>query len=338
MMKPIAAFLLLGSPAMAQIIKEDWTGPMAILGGSIPYGLEGRSADVVKDAVTRPNTTNSQEFSLLFDKTDTDWTWRINVTDIALPHLEGQLEGDLESIVNPHLISISYDFEWPGGGNMSQAMGDFTGSFCVTSIVSPISPYGDNGLPTTDGGNGNGCESVLGPDCVKAILKGSNSKSSNECVDPSLEWHRIPECNSALDLQLYSMSTFDVHGKIDGSFYTALRDGSANTTRYSGSGFYGRSTGVVNGSEAPGMYAEFYDQLHVMMVGYAHEGKNNTQLLCMRPNGTTSSDEEPTPTGTSTGTTAGPASPTGTSAALYSTRMSWSVVGISGAVFLAMVI
>ncbi|KZL81590.1 hypothetical protein CI238_10632 [Colletotrichum incanum] len=336
--KSLITIVSVASQAMAQtdaMGRPDGTGSMILVGRSTPRMLNSQSAEVINDAVVHPNATRSLKVPSFLDELNSnaamDWTWRVNVTNVALPHLEGQID----NITSPHLISTSYDFLWPSGGSMSEALPSSNNAFCVTVLFRPQYPANVSGLYTEDKSNSTSCEPVLGPDCVAAVLRGSSRQSLTECREPVTSWNNIPECYNTLGWGPGSyttlLSTLDINGKISSPFDMGTAVRNESTMRSSGEGFYGLSTGVIDGSMVSEMYLEATNQLHIMMIDSVNKETSRKDLLCMRVNATT--DSGPAVTGGSDDTNVGS---NDTSAAFPRDGAVWTTGIVFGAVSIAL--
>lgn len=228
----------------------------------------------------------------------------INVTEFAFPSDIEPVdpEGNLAAVSDPHHISTTYDFEWPGGGNLSEALQGSTRPFCISS-PDVVFPENVTDLYTEDNANSTDCTPVLGDDCVQAILRiGNNISFREKCTPPSTIWSQIPECNATLGYAArarLNQETFASFGIFTANLSPDPTNSGLNSTNTrnktagisSGEGFVGLHSGVIEGSNATEKYLAAASRLHILMISHTFENGGNAELLCMRVNTTGSSDQ-----------------------------------------------
>ncbi|KAL0939182.1 uncharacterized protein CTRU02_205792 [Colletotrichum truncatum] len=288
-MKRYITFMI-ASQALSQVVRPGGT-----LGRSEP-SLDDRSLEIYREAMRAPNATRSitlkpWEWARGNDPrlARQEWTWRVNVTDISLPHLASRFP----SISNPHFVSTTYDFTWLGGGNISRTLGGSTSPFCITTVDTVFPPnitnlYNESNTHTSD------CEAVLGSDCRSKLDTDGNNLRAGRCGSPRTIWSKIPECSATFGYALqpefdtyspFGLSTFNINGQ------------PGNNTRndtesfMSGDGFFEMNTGIINGSEAAAAYHNATHNLQLFMfntwIDIVNGQISRPNVLCMRVNATT---------------------------------------------------
>ncbi|KAI0172247.1 hypothetical protein GGR52DRAFT_591986 [Hypoxylon sp. FL1284] len=206
---------------------------------------------------------------------DAQWAWRVNISEFSVPNVEGA-----EPAVDPHLVSTTYDFTWPGSGNLSAALGATRDvGVCVSFVEAPADwPVNVTNAYTEDDTSDTSCVGALGQACVDAILAevlGPGS-SSQRCQVRGASWFNLPACDGGgvaswgLGFSKYDIAT------------------SAN-----GASWFSRLSAPQNGSGSAAYYTAA-NRLHVVMANpvFAGDGADQggssfgPELLCMRVNAT----------------------------------------------------
>lgn len=167
------------------------------------------------------------------------------------------------------LISITYDFSWPGGGVISVPNSNH--SFCatapvtITSLANVTNKYTDANTDSAD------CHPVLGEDCVRAIERSAiTGGGTHRC--PSRVWTSIPECADSFGAypldppNAWAMLTQDISGKASGERFHII------------------TAGGYDGADAS-VYEKAVNMLQVVLLSPPPPAVNaarNPSLLCMR--------------------------------------------------------
>ncbi|KAL0932127.1 uncharacterized protein CTRU02_213080 [Colletotrichum truncatum] len=325
-MKAHVSLMLMASQAMASFYNSS-----LIAGGpynSDPTFEESRSDEIYREAITNPKATRSIKFTPFSDisypsnRGDREWTWRVNVTDFAFPPAINvtDIKGNPITIDSPHHVSTTYDFQWSGGGNISDALGTTTEPFCVTAPDIKVYPANVTDLYSEENADSTDCTPVLGEDCVRAILtKGNNLSFEDKCNGIKSIWTSFPECSSTLKYASEANLGRQLFGSYGGFGLVTINivpDGTnaRNTTAErnrtlgitSGEGFLGFHSGVIPGSNATERYLAAANRVQILMISHAFRDASvgDTELLCMRVNTTRLSEGEP-----SSGVRYGPGAP-----------------------------
>ncbi|XXH03855.1 hypothetical protein Hte_010261 [Hypoxylon texense] len=227
-----------------------------------------------------------------------EWTWRINISDIAAPNAEPE-DGGIWATIDPHVVSITFDFLWPGSGNFLSALGGIWKPLYLSDLgsldpVYPSASWTDLPVNVTNGYTEDDTDT-----CVDAMLaaRGGAIYAIPDGMGPGYlpaakSWQDLPECADTFG---YSASvgqplSQSLNGlRLDNTFSANTSNPRAEWT--SGSGFYGWVSGPQNGSGSQA-YHTATNQLRVLMINANLNGANNSevvggpQLLCTRVNAT----------------------------------------------------
>ncbi|KAI4862801.1 hypothetical protein F4820DRAFT_399057 [Hypoxylon rubiginosum] len=278
--------------------------------------IDAQIRDLVRNAQGNTNTTRGVAFKP-FEAVDTtnsalssgdvEWTWRkydspfqvhvnvlrnsgVNVSDFAVPGDESY-----DEVVDPHIVATTYDFTWPGGGNLSAALGDTAAGLCLSFVSLPLDfPANVTELYTEGDANDPSCAPVLGQACVDAILSGGRTTSAGQppgrCA-AGRAWFELPECESTLGYALAASGSGGTN-TVSLGFRNSSSGGSSNATAYDaedGGGWYGLFSAPQNGSGS----VEYYNatnRVHIAMIDPVLPSAGDTgytqgpELLCMRVN------------------------------------------------------
>ncbi|KAK8855062.1 hypothetical protein PGQ11_010974 [Apiospora arundinis] len=225
---------------------------------------------------------------------DSEWTWRVNTSDIAVPKPDGQFE---KNIQDPHVVAVSYDFSWSKGTNISDALGGSKGTLCTMALDAVDLPVSVLNKYTEENAKGD-CAPILGEECVKSLLSSTEGAIRvlpgtrgrvDKCDKPSKSWRDIPSCQESI-------------GKLKASGSQSLTGtplggrNSQNQTRsgswLSGDMFFGNFSSAVNGSRSD-TYLASVNQLHMLMLNarlpFGSQGQLQVagpSLFCTRVNAT----------------------------------------------------
>lgn len=128
---------------------------------------------VSETAGRHPNGTSAVTFSRTYNDVPETWTWRINVTDFAVPDRLDDL-GTSEASFSEgfHVANTQWQLDWPGSDDSFQsflAERNMTVSF--TAYLSHKSSSVINAY--VDGDNGN-CSSILGDQCTQSLTESAS--------------------------------------------------------------------------------------------------------------------------------------------------------------------
>ncbi|KAI0381290.1 hypothetical protein F5Y04DRAFT_79666 [Hypomontagnella monticulosa] len=287
--------LLLFATLLAIATAKVPYAPLSVDGASYPSGLDLDTIQAITYAQQNPNSTRSITFkpfepaqnSPISAIKDTEWTWRVNVTDFPAPGAEN------EKVADPHVVSTTYDFSWPGGGNLTSQLNDPSAGLCLAFVDSPSDPpVNVTNAYTEDDTKSPSCAHALGKECALAILtKGriTGSPGSKNCKGPATSWFDLPECRSTLG---YALTSYGI-GNI-ATFGIGFENGTTtnNTYRQSGDGWAGTFSDIQSGSGSKAYYTAA-NRLHIVMLNPilpTGEGDGAfaqaTELYCMRVNAT----------------------------------------------------
>ncbi|KAK1975904.1 hypothetical protein LZ30DRAFT_693255 [Colletotrichum cereale] len=273
---------------------DSWRLPGSAFGSPLPPFFDNQTGEVFRKAVGTPNSTRSVKFRPFEDSgasnaqlEQDEWTWRVNVTEFALPRLPANLS--TAGINIPSTFATTYDLAWPTGGNISSALRGSSAPFCVTAF-DYLFPANVTGLFTADDANSTDCERILGEECMNALYYEGNNLDADQCVVPA--WGDIPACNATLGAAVradragrpftFSLATADAN---PASANNALNDAAPVQ---SGEGIWTFQGGVLGGPDAVRGYADASSRLQVFMfntwLNITNGRVSKPNVLCMRVN------------------------------------------------------
>jgi len=296
-----ASAVLAAGAAMAD---DAWRAPGSAFGSPLPPFVDTETAEVFRKAVAAPNATRSIKLRPFADSgtsstqlSQDEWTWRVNVTELALPRLPSNLSA--AGIDSPSTFVTTYDLSWPTGGNISSGLRGSSSPFCVTAF-DYLFPANVTDLYTEADDGSTDCGPVLGEECLSALYYDGNNLDGDQCVVP--QWGDIPECNATLG----AATRADRAGR-PFTFSPATADAnpaSANNALneappvQSGQGIWTFQGGVLSGADAVRGYQDASGRLQVFMfntwLNITNGRVSKPNVLCMRV------DTAAAPDGTST--------------------------------------
>ena len=167
---------------------------VGILSPGGPSGVNA-STQATELAGRHPNGTASTTFQRLVDDTSETWTWRVNITDIAVPNEPVNLGMSSANFSEHlHIVNTQWELQWPDGNNSSESFTDYLRRIdsrayfnaMILNLPSNITQAYSNQT------NGN-CTTILGDDCVRSI-KSAVSLGGN------LQTSDLTGCASTLDV------------------------------------------------------------------------------------------------------------------------------------------
>ncbi|EGP85588.1 uncharacterized protein MYCGRDRAFT_94299 [Zymoseptoria tritici IPO323] len=169
-----------------------------------PSALQAISA-----AGRSPNLTDSVTFTRTFNGNSENWTWRINITSLAVPNTRIDDLGEDNTSANYSqglcIANTQWELQWPGD---SPTLGSFLQqrgmNLSVQTLLTVLPPNVTQSYNPTDNGD---CTSVLGDSCSQEI---SQSASADHPVD----FARLRACDGTLNAM---SSSGDAGGFSDGS-------------------------------------------------------------------------------------------------------------------------
>ncbi|KAI1805973.1 hypothetical protein F4811DRAFT_513232 [Daldinia bambusicola] len=275
--------------------------------------IDPEAREVLRKANQNPTITRSVSYKPFQNKWSTipadsvlrnaEWTWRINVSDVAAPHAESQPPSPRdEQIADPHVASTTYDFTWSTSGNMSSALGGAPGPLCLTRLGDWVDlPVNVTNKYTEDAAQSTSCAPVLGQACVDAILEDEKGGASNSCSREQRRlWSEIPECRSSFGYSRAASRSFEtLSAGVPVYDNRTTNDTSDDVFWESGQAFYRNVSEPLSGSRSK-TFLQNSNRLHVLLVGAMVPDPRNPKfaalerdLLCMRVNATTLPEVDP---------------------------------------------
>ena len=157
-------------PLLAAAQTDNYVGGVGVISPGGPSAVNA-SLKATELAGRHPNGTASTTFQRLVDETQETWTWRVNVTDIAVPNEPTNLGmSSANSSEHLHIVNTQWELQWPDNNNASESFTDFLRRIdsrayfnaMILNLPSNITRAYSNQT------NGN-CTAVLGDDCVRSI-------------------------------------------------------------------------------------------------------------------------------------------------------------------------
>ncbi|KAH6692389.1 hypothetical protein F5X68DRAFT_273665 [Plectosphaerella plurivora] len=219
-----------------------------------------------------PNATNTVTFEpgTTNDQMTTEWTWRVNVSSVAV-------SANI-SLQDPHVVETTWDMSFGDQPNLASAVQNVT-AVCAAVIVRTNWPLNVTRNFDTDSGS---CNTVLGSDCVSAIIAKSMWDSTTESCSVTPELIDIPACRDTL-----------LNG--DASLYMALGDLLPGDVE-SGQGIARTTSAIHAGSESAERYEEALNDMQLSVIEFVTVGSGQTytalQAVCNRVNRGGKVDEE----------------------------------------------
>ncbi|KAI0427234.1 hypothetical protein F5Y09DRAFT_344877 [Xylaria sp. FL1042] len=278
---------------------------------SAPSSFDDEAWQRIINADHNPTTSRSvsfQPFKNVFDELEpnsvllaSDWTWRkfltpytgslfltkvnacshptgVNVSEIPVPDAES-----VNNITDPHIVSLTWDFSWFAGKNLSDILGGNGSEFCWVQLDSSYDlPVNITNTFTDDiASNSTSCVPAFGQACVDAILRNVPGDCDWDSAD--LNFATIPECAGAF--------ADSVHHNADGEAYLgdALNNSDPAQQPTNGETFYLKLSDPVNGTQSEKFNA-VGNGLNVVLLNARIKAQTGyvqgSELLCTRVNTT----------------------------------------------------
>lgn len=190
--------------------------------GSFGTNVSNITTQAIYDRVQTPGATSSVTFNFTaFPGVLEQWTWRVNITNVNVGDLpnngayaENGARGFGQELEDPHFVNVAYDFQWPEGGEIQDALNrtfSESGAHTSTGPGQLCAAYFNmQGLPSDitnrykESDNGD-CTGVFGEDCVAAMLNASALWSGNGgvCGLPGRGFTELPQCQSIFNTTKY---------------------------------------------------------------------------------------------------------------------------------------
>jgi len=145
------------------------------------YPTDDEGLQVFDDAGRQPNATSSIDFERTFNSTQETWTWRVNVTEVAVPDNIYDIGKDTANFSKGlHVANTQWQLEWPGDEEtLEELLTKRNLSVTIFTYIANVpSNITDNYKPEDNGD----CKALLGDRCV-AWLSAFNSTGGEGCRD-----------------------------------------------------------------------------------------------------------------------------------------------------------
>jgi hypothetical protein len=159
--------------AMSTTIAAQRSGPL--LSGP---GLEELGAQNISTAAGRnPNSTSSVTFSRISNNTAEEWTWRINITDLAVSNnsLANLGEDDADYSEGLRIVNTQWELDWPGE-NEDETFGEWMAArqWDGVRILATIMNMPANITEQTATADGGDCSPFLGEQCTASLMQAAD--------------------------------------------------------------------------------------------------------------------------------------------------------------------
>jgi len=131
-----------------------------------------------EQAALTPNNTNTIPFTI--DSFE-GWSWRVNITNVAVPNATVASPGDSASLtLDPHVAYTTYDLRWPNSGTLNDQLISMANTSGVSSSGLDMCAYVTTGIVAKQAQSN--CSSALGDQCVQSMLNDlANSPNAATC-------------------------------------------------------------------------------------------------------------------------------------------------------------
>lgn len=181
-------------PILVAALDENSVAGVGIISPGGPSAVNA-STQATELAGRHPNGTTSTTFQRLVDDIQTTWTWRVNITDIAVPNEPTNLGMSSANFSEHlHVVNTQWELQWPDDNNASESFTDYLIGIdseawfnaMILNLPSNITRAYSNQT------NGN-CTTILGDDCVRSIQSAASTGGYLKTSD-------LTGCASTLDV------------------------------------------------------------------------------------------------------------------------------------------
>jgi len=218
---------------------------------------DDEQATIFERAGRTPNDTTSATFNFAPGNLsgDSTWTWRLNLTDFAVPEEVYDKSG-------LRIVNSQWELQWPGGGSLNSfldraGLGNGTDQTICFTAVELLAP---SNITTRYSQPGN-CSEVLGSKCTEKLL--AEATSYGCALTPIFSGSAIDECMDTL---------IDESESGIGEFTFSVGNASATTTR-SGDTIYFDTYRAVPAANVSDTYKDAESRLNILLT----RGETGTQ-------------------------------------------------------------
>jgi hypothetical protein len=165
----------------AQEIRFPASGTLSPGPGDTPEILQAFEA-----AGRQPNVSDTVTFSRTHNGKAEDWTWRINITDLAIPDRTSDLGSSSASFSRGlHVTNTQWQLQWPGSSDTLQTFlseRDMEVTFNALSVLKPSNVT--DAYNAEDKGE---CTKLLGSECTQSITKAISDGSTLQILFPACQ-------------------------------------------------------------------------------------------------------------------------------------------------------
>jgi hypothetical protein len=161
---------------------------------------------VFEDAGRQPNATSSVTFKRTFERAEENWTWRINVTEVAVPNNLNDIGKESANYSQGLRVAhTQWQLEWPGDEETLQDyLARTNRSIRISEMISDKPRNITDRYKDEDNGN---CTSVLGDKCTRSLTLAASSSGS-------VSFSSVKDCEDTLPINRGGLETNVGFGKI----------------------------------------------------------------------------------------------------------------------------
>jgi hypothetical protein len=180
-----AMWMLLAFSASAQNNGLPVSGPYKPGIGSTPEDLK-----ISEAAGRQPNVTSAVTSTRTYNNTPEIWTWRVNITEIAVPDQISDLGMPSANFSQGlHVANTQWQLEWPSDDDSLQMfLGKRNMSVSFTTLVSNKPSNITDRYKDADNGN---CATILGDQCTQSLTQTASK-------GPTIKFLGLEGCENTL--------------------------------------------------------------------------------------------------------------------------------------------
>lgn len=160
------------------VLCVPWVSAQTIIAQGLPAsgaqspgpgaGDNNQELAVFLHAGRHPNDTNAVSFTRVYNNSEETWTWRINVTDIAIPNNIRYLGSSSANYSEGlHVANTQWQLGWPGDSDsLQKLLEQRNSSLYVTTAIQHLPSNVTKHYSDSDNGN---CTALLGANCTQSI-------------------------------------------------------------------------------------------------------------------------------------------------------------------------
>jgi hypothetical protein len=153
------------------------------------------STQATELAGRHPNGTTSIPFQRLVNDIQETWSWRVNITDIAVPNEPTNLGmSSANYSEHLHMVNTQWELQWPDDNNASESFTDYLERIDSRAEFNAMILHLPSNITHAYSNQTNGnCTTILGDDCVRSIESAASTGGYITTSD-------LTGCTSTLDV------------------------------------------------------------------------------------------------------------------------------------------